>query len=64
VDECLKQWIYSSGGLYYFYLKIFLNFKVLDIILEEVGHTLVVDRKDPIFLEEVSHILISFKIFI
>jgi hypothetical protein len=48
VDQCLTEWIDNSGG-YYFYLKIFVsilfyiifaNFKVLDIILERIGHVL------------------------
>jgi hypothetical protein len=42
-----------------FYI-IFPNFKVLDIILEIVGYTFIVNRKDPIVLEKVFHIKFYF----
>jgi hypothetical protein len=35
---------------------IFPNFKVLDFVLEVVGHGLVVKANNPNFLEEVSYI--------
>jgi membrane-associated PAP2 superfamily phosphatase len=60
VDQCLTEWIYNSGG-YYFYLKffsilfyiIFANFKVLDILLERFFHVLIVKGNHPNILEEV-----------
>jgi hypothetical protein len=68
VDQCLKKSICLSGG-YYFYLKnvfsilfyiIFANFKMLDIILETVGHVLSVKGKYPNILEKVLYILFYF----
>jgi hypothetical protein len=67
VDKCLTEWIYNSGG-YYFYLKIFVsilfyiifaNFKVLHIILERVFfHCFDLSRgKYPNVLEKVLYIL-------
>jgi hypothetical protein len=64
VDQCLTEWIYHSGGLILFSFEdifpFYLNFKVLDIILEGVGHVLIVKGKYPNILEKVLYIYFYF----
>jgi hypothetical protein len=70
VDQSLTQYIFYSGGWYYFHLKIFSpflynilifpNFKVLDMILEVIFQHLLVKGNYLKNLEDVSYIFFYF----
>jgi hypothetical protein len=61
MDISFRRLLFLFGNVFLilFYI-IFVNFKVLDIVLERFGHILIVKGKDPNILEKVVYILFYF----